>query len=309
MKCLVIGGSGFLGSHLVKKLHEKRHTGVVLDIQPSLTIIENFQYVIGPIETAHLQFDTDIPFDVVFHLASSSVPGNAHLDIVGDLIANVVSSVKFAFECATKGNAKLVFLSSGGTVYGDLGTRRLVETDPLRPRSAYGAAKLSIETYLQVLGINHALDYRIVRLSNPYGPGQSPWGIQGLVPVLMRKISLFEEIEIWGNGSAVRDYVYIDDVIQGLIDIATSVQKQQIYNLGSGSGQSVNEMISLIENVTGLKARINYRAARSFDIGYNVLDPTLLKKNTGWTASTKMEVGLLQTWEAIRPLLALSENI
>jgi UDP-glucose 4-epimerase len=303
MRSLVIGGSGFLGSNLVRKLSATGHSGVVLDIRAGNEEVENFETVIGEVSSASQHFKTERLFDVIFHLASSSVPGNAHLDVIGDINANVVSSVKLAIDCATQTNAKLIFLSSGGTVYGDAGDKKLVETDPLKPRSVYGAAKLTIETYLQVLGISHNLDYRIVRLANPYGPGQNPRGIQGLVPVFMRKIALGEPLDIWGTGSATRDYIYIDDVVEALIAIANVPKPRRIYNLGSGQGHSVSEMIELIQGVVGKAATVNYLPARDFDIEHNVLDTALLLSDTSWHPTTELPTGLLKTWETIRPML------
>ncbi len=274
-----------------------------MDTQAASTKRLNFDYKQQSVEDFLGDLDGALDFDVVFLMAATSVPGNAQDDIVFDLLSNVVPSVKMAFECATRSQARLVFLSSGGTVYGDLGVKRLVETDPLHPRSAYGAAKLSIEAYLQVLGANYGLDYRIARLSNPFGPGQSPFGIQGLVSVFMRKIALGEPIEIWGDGSATRDYIYVDDVAEGLISIALSHVPQQIFNLASGQGYSVNEMIERIEQVVGSSADVKYLPARAFDVQHNVLDISAVRKATQWQPTTDLKHGLEATWHAMKPIL------
>jgi UDP-glucose 4-epimerase len=205
-------------------------------------------------------------------------------------------------KCVELGVKKVVFISSGGTVYGRPAQLPIAETGATDPECSYGITKLTIEKYLALYHHLHGLDYVVVRPSNPFGSRQNPQGIQGAIPVFLGKVAKGESIEIWGDGEVVRDYLYIDDLVDGVYLAAMSESQDRIFNLGSGKGNSLNEIVGSIRTVTGVSVRVNYNPGRSFDVPKIWLDISRAGKQLGWAPKISLDDGMLRTWNFIRSL-------
>ena len=197
---------------------------------------------------------------------------------------------------------KLLFVSSGGTIYGSPTTLPIIEASPTDPVCSYGITKLTIEKYLALFNRLYGLDYTIVRPSNAYGIRQNPNGIQGAISVFLGKVAGNEPIAIWGDGEVVRDYIYIEDLVDGMHKAATTTTTERIFNLGSGTGHSLNQIIETIRSLTGKDVRVDYKEKRVFDVPEIYLDITRARKLLCWAPATSLEIGINKTWEFIRDL-------
>jgi UDP-glucose 4-epimerase len=177
----------------------------------------------------------------------------------------------------------LIFISSGGTVYGRPQQVPIPETHPTEPQCSYGIVKLAIEKYLALYHQKDGINYRVLRLGNPYGPGQEENQTQGVIGAFLSCIMSGQPIQVWGDGSVVRDYVYISDAVVAL-ELAEQYQGQKrIFNIGSGNGHSVLEIISAIELVTGEKAKAYFTAKHPLNVPVSVLDnQRRVKEELGW---------------------------
>ncbi|OYX12002.1 MAG: hypothetical protein B7Z15_10730 [Rhizobiales bacterium 32-66-8] len=183
---------------------------------------------------------------------------------------------------------------AGGTVYGAPRESLITEEHPTNPISSYGITKLTIEKYLQLFQKLHGLEYVVLRLANPFGHGQRISATQGAVAVFFGKILRGEEIEIWGDGSVVRDYIYIDDVIRALLLAADRGGQDRIFNIGSGAGRSLNDVIRSIEAATGRAAMVNYKPSRSFDVPSSVLNIERARLALDWSPRVAFEEGVIR---------------
>jgi UDP-glucose 4-epimerase len=186
-------------------------------------------------------------------------------------------------------------VSSGGTVYGLPDAIPTPETAPTDPIGAYGVGKLSIEKYLAVYERLHGLDYRILRVTNPYGPFQVPAKNQGLVAAIISKALRREGNEIWGDGSVIRDYIFIDDVVDALIAAAGDESRERIFNIGSGVGRSVREVLAAIELALGEKLDVSWKQGRAADVPASVVAIERARDLMGWAPRTPLDSGLAQT--------------
>jgi UDP-glucose 4-epimerase len=187
---------------------------------------------------------------------------------------------------------KLIFLSSGGTVYGNPLYTPIDENHPTQPRSSYGIVKLAIEKYCYLYNELHDMKTVVLRLSNPYGPGQLGTGIQGAVPVFTHKALSGEPIEVWGDGSVIRDYIHIDDVSAAIISAIEYQGTETVFNIGSGLGTSINEIIVAIEQSLEQKVKVNYLPARALDVSVSVLNIAKAAKELEWTPKVLFESGI-----------------
>jgi len=277
MKHLVLGGAGFLGSWLVSALLEDPGSEVaVFDCQENdfirSTDSPRFSFVQGT-------FDADVDFcalltgvDVVYHLISTTVPGNSNTRLLYDVTSNIIPTLRLLDACVACGVGKVVFFSSGGTVYGvQSGAGPILESAPTNPISSYGVQKLAIEKYLKLFNYNYGLEYLIVRLSNPFGPRQNISGRQGVVTTFTYRVLHDLPITLYGDGSVVRDYIDVRDAVSMVINAAGHASAAGIYNIGSGIGYSLKQIISIVEERTGKKAAIDCRPGRNEDVPVNVL--------------------------------------
>lgn len=293
MKALVLGGCGFIGSHLVDGLLAAGHKVRVYDRAPEQfrQPFANVDYRFGNFSDAPLLSEALEGIEVVYHLISTTVPSTSNLDPVADVQGNLINTLQLIQMMVQKNIPKIVFLSSGGTVYGIPETVPIVETHPLRPICSYGVVKVAIENYLQMFHQLHGLEYVVLRASNPYGERQGHAGVQGVIGTFMKKILAGEPIEIWGDGSVVRDFIYVGDLAELCVQ-AGEKRTVGIFNAGVGQGVTVNEVLNKLVVVCGKPAEVVYRQNRNFDVHEVVLDITSAINTFNWNTTTEFDHGL-----------------
>jgi UDP-glucose 4-epimerase len=238
--------------------------------------------------------------EVVFHLlwTTTAIHEVANRDPAADVQANLVPTIHLIEACRAVGVGRLVFTSSGGTVYGRTQTAPIPEDHPHNPVNAYGVSKLAVEKYLQMFRHLHGLDYAIFRPSVPYGPYQNPLARQGAVAVFLYRVAKGLPLTIWGDGSVSRDYFYISDLVEALILGGTKpLNDQRIFNLGGSQEVSLKWLISLVEETVGRQAEVEYQPARDFDAPRVLLDTSRAQAALGWQPKVLMKDGLAKTWE------------
>ncbi|HEL3783739.1 TPA: NAD-dependent epimerase/dehydratase family protein [Stenotrophomonas maltophilia] len=300
MKALVIGGNGFIGTHLVRALCRRGDTVVVLDrFAPRADgNLAGVDYHVGDFHDPLLLRRVLPGVDAVYHLASCTVPSTADADPESDVQGNLLGTLALLATMREQGIRRICYFSSGGTVYGNPERVPVPESHALRPISSYGIVKVAIEQYLAMFQRQGWLDPVIIRPSNPYGPGQALGGIQGAVAVFLGKALAGQRVQIWGDGEIIRDYVYIDDVVD-LAMLAVDSGKNSVFNVGSGAGNSLNALCDTIRRVTGIPVQVDYLPGRSFDVKAVVLDVTQAREQLGWYPRIDLEAGVRRTWQAI----------
>lgn len=304
MKCVILGGGGFLGSHLSEALLALGHEVTVFDRRGS-RFLEHLQregartYVGDFLKAEDLR---QVLFDaaVVYHLVSTSVPQTSNEDPLRDAEANIVGTLRFLEEAQRAQVRKIVFASSGGTVYGIPREIPITEDHPTNPISSYGIGKLNIEKYLHLYWILHHVDYCILRISNAYGERAPTGGIQGVVGAFLHRALHGQKIVIWGDGSVVRDYVYVGDVVQAFVTAASYSGGPRIFNIGSGLGHDLNAILGLIEEIAGGPLHREYQSGRAFDVPVNVLDVSRAREYLHWTPRVGLTEGISRTCQWMR---------
>jgi UDP-glucose 4-epimerase len=237
--------------------------------------------------------------EVVFDLSSLSSPGVGEPNPAVGLHDSVGWTLHVLTECLRANVRRVVYLSSGGCVYGVPGATPIPETHPTDPVSFYGVQKLAVEKYLAVLR-RHGLDSVIVRPANVYGPHQDFRGPSGFVSVALARALAGEEITVWGDGSVARDYIFVEDVCDALLRLAFGSTRQQIYNVGTGRALSIRGVLNVIAQVTASDLRIRYGAARPLDVPANALAIERLRNETGWQPRVNLRDGIGETWAWLR---------
>ncbi|MCZ0963547.1 NAD-dependent epimerase/dehydratase family protein [Paracoccus benzoatiresistens] len=306
---LVVGGCGFIGSHIVDSLLAQGHRVRVLDMRPEAfrPPLPGVDYVIGSFASEATLHEALQGVDAVVHTASITVPSTSNADPVADIQGNLVATVRMLRVMRQAGVRKLVFLSSGGTVYGIPTAEVVDESHPLAPISSYGIVKVAIEQYLHMEHRLHGLDYIALRLANPYGPRQGYNGIQGIIGNFLWKIAFGEPIEVWGDGSVVRDFIHVHDFAE-LCALAVKAPIIGCFNAGSGQGASVNEIVQAASQVANCRVRPIYKPGRSFDVPRVILDISRIKQAIGWAPRIPLIEGMRQSWDWIQEHQAI-DNI
>jgi UDP-glucose 4-epimerase len=307
-KALVIGGNGFIGSHLVDALVEREWAVTVFDLQDRRydSTSKGINFIQGNLINSTSRIGTIIEkaeADVVFHLAWSSIHETSLLDPTADLVTNLTPSISIIEACKRSGG-KIVFLSSGGAIYGPTDRRTISETHPLNPISPYGIGKLAVEKYLEMYHYLHGLNYAVVRPSTPFGPRQDYLKRQGAVAVFLYRISQGLPVTIWGDGSNIRDFFYISDLIDAILRCADhELQNKRVFNVGGSKGVTLNRLVAQVESAVGKKAIIDFQPARQFDPPQVILDTKLIRKELGWVPQTSFSEGLQKTWKWMQKTL------
>jgi UDP-glucose 4-epimerase len=307
MQIAVLGGNGFIGSNLVQELLARQHLVRVFD-RPNVAsplppeVCRNVERVAGDLaDEASLQSALK-GAETVFHLISTTLAQSSTDNPAYDVETNVVSTIRMLEVAKSLGVRKVIFLSSGGTVYGVPRRTPIDEEHPCDPITSYGITKLTIEKYLALYRRHAGLDYVVLRVANPFGRYQRPMATQGAVAVFIKRILDDQPIEIWGDGSVVRDFIHISDVTKALCATLTYDGENRIFNIGSGTGVSLNELVEAIGSVLGKKPDVRYLPARRIDVPSNVLDISLAKKSLHWEPSVGLVDGLKLTAEFLRGL-------
>ena len=304
MNNLVLGGNGFIGTHLVDGLLEKGYFVRIYDRSPNRfrAIPQDAEYVEGELGNHGLIREVLDDIEVVFHCVSTTLPKTSNDDPLYDVRSNLIDTIQLLEACVEAGVRKVIFASSGGTVYGLPQTIPITEDHPTNPITSYGIVKLAVEKYLGLFHHLHGLDYAALRISNPYGPYQNPGGQQGALVVFLHRLYTGQSITIWGDGRVVRDYLYVADLVDALVLAAEVETRQKVLNVGSGQGASLNELVALIAEVTGERPEVTYRSGRALDVPANVLDVTRAVNELGWSRRSELADGIARTWEWIRTL-------
>lgn len=307
MKSLVIGGNGFIGTNLVDALLREGHSVRVFDRYPSRFKEPNpkVEYVYGDFGNHGEVHDIVQGIDFVFHLAYTTLPHTSNEDPVYDVRSNVVDTVQLLQECRLSKVSKVIFVSSGGTVYGIPQQTPIAEEHPTDPICSYGITKLAIEKYMQLFHRLYGLEYVTIRLSNPYGEQQNPNAKQGAVTVFLGNIRDGKPITIWGDGEVVRDYIYIGDAVNAMLKSATYQAQPgapRVFNVGAGEGCSLNQMVEHMREVCDKPVDVKYTPGRPEDVPSNVLDISRANKYLQWSPEVGLKDGLSRTWSWLKSL-------
>jgi UDP-glucose 4-epimerase len=302
-KVLVVGGNGFIGSHLVDAFVENQWDVTVVDgflrkfshIPERVHFIQaDFDYSVSKIEN----IVNAVAPDVVYHLAWKTIPETSIENPARDIGINLVPSLNLINVCA-KAKIKLIFISSGGAVYGATNQPCISEYHETNPISPYGIEKLMVEKYLFMYRYLYGLDYLIIRPSTPFGPWQDYSGKQGAVAVFLYRVAKGLPVMLWGDGSIIRDYFYISDLVEALIKCTDHFAQddQRTFNIGGEIGVSLTQLLGWIEEIVGKTARIEQYPTRKFDPEMIVLDTTRIRDALGWSPKISLTEGLNKTWE------------
>lgn len=299
-RVLVLGGGGFIGSNLCAGLLASGHKVRVLEYphvrpQSAASLLKQVEWHEGDF-TNPVEVDAAIQgCDLVFHLISTTLPRSSNENPAYDVESNLIATLRMLDSARRHGVRKVIYASSGGTVYGVPNEVPIPESHPTQPIVSYGITKLSIEKYLHLFYTLYGLDYCILRLANPYGRGQRVVASQGAIAVFLHKALRDETIEIWGDGSVTRDYIYISDVISAMLRAMGETGGHRLFNIGSGEGMSLNLILQHIQVAIGRDVRRKYLPGRSFDVPINVLDTHRAREVLSWRPETGIEEGIRRT--------------
>jgi UDP-glucose 4-epimerase len=284
---VVTGGTGFVGQALSAQLRESGHHVIIASRATHHHDRSGDWIEFDLRDWATANNITNIRPDGVFHLAWSTTPATAQKAPASDASTNLAGTVNLLDQLAAAGgDMRVVLISSGGAVYGEAGPCPISEEQPPNPISIYGTTKLAMELYARRYRLSSQLDVRIARISNPFGAEQPAAKMQGAATIFARKIMKGEQIQIWGDGQIVRDYIDVADVASGLMAVMgiepARCETSPVFNIGSGQGLSLVALIRHLEDAAGKKADVIFKAGRSFDVPVNVLDIARMRRETSW---------------------------
>lgn len=302
MNIVIMGAAGFIGTNLVTELVKNEADKITVVDENKAYFLHYPKEVYEKIEIIESRFQKDADFDtctknqeVVYHLISTNNPTTSNKDVGKDLTDNISITINLLESCVRNSVKKVIFISSGGTVYGKEVSCPIIETSETQPINTYGIQKLTIEKLLYLYKHMHGLDYRIIRLSNPFGPYQRPNGKLGVITTFIYQALNNKTIHVYGDGTVIRDYIYISDAVLAIIRIAKEDTRYHIYNVGSGKGISVNDVIDIMRDELELSAAIEYTAARSVDVPVNFLDVSRYEDEFGTIEKVPIIVGMKKT--------------
>lgn len=301
MNVLVLGGGGFIGSHIADALVNAGHDVTVFNRSKTAYINTSCSLVTADFTDSTALAKALTGIDTVIHCISTTVPSTSALDPVSDINSNLVGTVRLLQLMQKMEIRRLIYLSSGGTVYGPPSVTPVSEASPLNPISNYGAVKVAIEKFIGVAENEWGLLPTIIRPSNPYGERQFSKGAQGLIATLFQKFEKGEPITIYGNGEIIRDYIYVKDLADLICQIAGS-DRTGIFNCGSGVGTSINSIINIVEETVGGEFQKIHKPKRPFDVKEIVLDCFKARKTFGWQGTTPLDVGIRSQFNFLKGL-------
>lgn len=297
MRVLVLGGCGFIGSHIVDALLAAGHRVRIVSRRPEAlrAPLPGVDYRLADCRDAAALSAAMVDQDCVVHALSSTTPGSGDRDPQDDVAQNLVSALTLLDLMSQAGVRRLVYLSSGGMVYGIPEIVPTPEAHPLRPIGSYGIVKVAVENYISMYARTSGLLSVILRPSNTYGERQGANGADGAVSALMRRTLSGERFEIWGDGSVVRDYLHVSDLAR-LCLLAVESGATGTFNAGSGVGTSLKTIVERVAEVSGRSIDVGYGDARSVDSPVSILDVAAAGAAFGWAPTVTLTEGLRATW-------------
>ncbi|HUW69832.1 MAG TPA: NAD-dependent epimerase/dehydratase family protein [bacterium] len=300
MKIVAFGGGGFIGSAIVDRLLLAGHEVRIFErtrVLPYRTFGESepVEWTTGDMQSPHDVATALEGMDAVLHLVSTTLPKNSNEDTVFDVQSNLVSTLHLLDAMVVLQIKRIVFISSGGTVYGEPRYLPIDEEHPTNPLVSYGITKLAIEKYLLLYQRVHGLKPTILRVANPYGERQRAETAQGAVGVFLHRALRGQMIDIWGDGSAIRDYIYIGDVADAFVRAFAYDGNSTTFNISSCTGVSLNDLLSRLERHLGHAVDRRYLPGRPFDVPASILDNTLARTELGWKPETSLREGIALT--------------
>lgn len=302
-KIVVIGANGFIGSHLVDALVRDGYDVTAFDrfgsSEPSFTS-KNVRIIRGDFLSGADLEAAVCGQDYVFHFLSSTNPATAQSDPTLDIRTNVVQTVDLLEACVQAEVKHFFFASTGGAVYGPQKLALFGEEDPTLPVSPYAIGKLSIENYLRYFEVVHGLASTALRISNPYGPRQKAHRRQGLIPIVLRQVLLDEPVVRFGDGSMVRDYIYVGDLVDMIIRLVGVPHVFGTYNMGSGVGHSVTEVLEAIHDVVNQDFVVREETTPVTFVDRVVLDTSRYEAEFGPVTLTGLDDGIRLTFDSMK---------
>ena len=294
---LLLGGDGFIGTALARHLS---HNGYSVNVV-SRHLSEDKP---GPGISRHRGdlADRDLILKLlpacgtIVHLAACTTPGVSARAPAMEAALNLQPALQFLELLGAFENRHLIFISSGGTLYGNPAKIPADEAMVLQPRSYHGAGKLATEIFLQTFTHLTGQRVTILRPSNIYGPGQHFQSGFGVIRTICEHLRNGTEMEIWGDGTCVRDFLFIDDVTRAIEAVIRLKPGRRVYNLGSGSGDSLNAVIEMIESVSNRRLKRRHLPQRALDVKAVILDASRFRRDTGWKPAVMLREGIQETW-------------
>jgi UDP-glucose 4-epimerase len=298
-KCLVTGGNGFIGRFLVKRLLDERNEVEVLDVEENC-LDKRAKFTKASVGDSEKIKKAVNGKEIVFHLASTTFPASSIEKPLYDAETNLLPAIRLFEECVNAGVEKVFFPSSGGAVYGNSENHIVNEETPSNPESPHAIVKLAVEKYLNYYNKIHGLDYLCFRIGNAYGEGQSAVNGLGFVAAVLEKAKKKETLNVFGDGKAVRDFVHVNDIVDAFILGIEAKPEHNVFNIASGEGKSLNEVIEIAEKVIGNKIKKEYLPARKGEVKRIVLDISRAKKELGFNPEISLEEGIKRAWESMQ---------
>ena len=300
---LVVGGGGFIGSHFVKLATEHGGRDVIVlgrSSKPRFSLPPGACYVQGDAGDIRLIRELLAKSDEVVDLAYATVPKTSFDDPVNDVLVNLPASVALLQEAAKHKLKCFVMVSSGGTVYGNAQYLPLDEAHPTNPMSPYGITKLALEKYAILYHHLQGVPSIVVRPGNPFGPKQLGNLGQGFIGAAIYASLRRNPVIIFGERGTIRDYVFVEDLAEGLLAVLDSGEVGETYNIGTGVGHDNRAVLDVLSNLVrndGYSVEVEVRPLRPFDVAANVLSPARLTFISGWRPKIDFADGMRRTWE------------
>ena len=292
---LVLGGGGFIGTNLCRALLAGGHRVTTAGRAVASSPVAGPRHIEGTIGP-----DTDfLPMlegqDVVVHLISGSTPASSNADMKRDIGDNLLPTISLLDACRAAATPQLIFLSSGGTIYGPDVPVPTPETAPTNPISSYGIVKLAIEKYMAMYELQGGPKSTVLRVANPYGPHQYATKGQGAIASFGRRMLAGEPVAIFGDGSVSRDYIYIDDLVSAIVATITYEGPQRLFNIGSGEGRTVLEVVTALEQALGQTPSREFKPSRPVDVPVSILSIARARAELGWQPQISWDEGIRRT--------------
>lgn len=300
--CLVIGANGFIGSHLVDELVSRGHEVTAFDrfsSQQAAYSALSVRQVAGDFMNQSDVTEAVTGQQFVFHFVSTTTPVTAENDPTLDVRTNIASSIELFQHCVDAEVQKVFFASTGGAIYGNQPLSSVSETVSPLPVSPYAIGKLAIEGYLRYFGTKYGMESISFRISNPYGPRQRANKKQGVIPIFLSRMARGLPLTVYGDGSMVRDYLYVQDAVRMICDTVGRESDEDVYNIGSGVGTSVTDLLDVVRRVTGIDPGIEVKAVPSTFLDRVVLDTGRFRSEFAYDEFVSLEDGIADTWKQL----------